>query len=628
MAKSTEELVVEISADVKDLKQGLSQAQKETKKTSSSMIKSLKGVGAAMGLAFGGAEIINFTKDIILLGAKFDKTMSRVAALTKAVGQDFKDLENLALRMGTTTEFTASQAAEAMTFLSQAGFDTNQIMKALPGTLQLASAAQLELARAADIASNVLSGYGLEASQINRVNDILVSTANNANTSVEQFAEAFKTAGPIARSAGVEIEEVASVIGILGNAGIQGSLAGTQLRGVISSLINPTAEAQKTLARLGVETTDVDGKLRSINDVMNDLGRANATTSDLFVIFGERAASAGSILSQTTDDVKDFTNVIKEDVGIAAEVAAKQLDNLSGDLTKLGSVWEGIWLKISKSGQGVFRRATQWVTLFLKLENSILNLVMPANETEEAFKDVNEVFGETNKTAREMSDLFNNQVSLSAENLGMGMDHVSEKTEKAKESFEDFAKRMKDIENQMKIASFEEDLAPTFGPVEADADVTAKFGMPSKDELEEISAGVISLTEASANYNKEIQEGISLASSQAESTKKNQKVQQDFQKVLATGAAQIGSDLAQMAADGEFSIKRLVNQLIDLALAALFAKEVIKGGIFGIAAATAGAAVLKGIVSRTIGQREEMDVRGDRLVAVQANSNQLNDRVF
>ena len=349
--------------------------EKKSTNAFSKMEGALKSFGAVMLATFSVATVINFSRSIVDLGKQFTSTMSRVQALTKATGVQFEQLESLAKQLGETTQFSAVQASEAMVFLAQAGFNTNQILKALPGTLQLAAAGQLDLATSADIATNVLSAYSLEADKLNQINDLLVSTTSKANTNIVQFAEAFKVAGPIAQSAGLDINEVAAIIGTLGNAGIQGSLAGTALRGSISSLIKPTAEAQKVLDRLGITTKNASGELLPLSSIFEQLSQSSVTAADFFTIFGERAASAASVLTQAGGGINTFADTLKNDVGIAANIAAQQMDNLRGDSLKLTSAIEGQMLKAFEAVEPILRAVTKALTVLIKNSKEITIII-------------------------------------------------------------------------------------------------------------------------------------------------------------------------------------------------------------------------------------------------------------
>ena len=167
---------------------------------------------------------------ILKVAGDFEYSMNRVGALTKATGEQFTQLEDLARELGATTQYSASEAADAMSFLAMAGFKTNDILDSLPGVLQLAAAGQVELAEAADISSNILSGFGMEAEEIARVNDVLAYTLSNQNVNLEQLAYTMKYVAPVAKSRGFSLEEMSAAAGILGGAGIQGEMAGTALR--------------------------------------------------------------------------------------------------------------------------------------------------------------------------------------------------------------------------------------------------------------------------------------------------------------------------------------------------------------------------------------------------------------
>lgn len=355
----------EVDKTVKQSEKSTTSFTQTANKQFSGLNSTIKTIGATIAAAFAVQQVIGFVGSIVNLGKEFTSVMSRVQALTQATEEEFAVLEARAKELGATTQFSASQAAEAMVFLAQAGFNTKQIFDALPGTLQLAAAGQLDLATAADIASNVLSGYGLQAEELNRVNDLIVATTSKANTNVVQFAEAFKVAGPIAKSAGVSIEEVSSIIGTLANSGIQASLGGTALRGTISSLISPSAAAAKELKALGITTKDASGNLLPLNEIFQQLKDANVDTAQLFTIFGERAASAASVLTAAGTSVGDFADVLGNSVGIAAKIASEQMDNLTGDGLALSSAFEGRVLQVFEAFEPILRAVTRALTFVI-----------------------------------------------------------------------------------------------------------------------------------------------------------------------------------------------------------------------------------------------------------------------
>src|SRR5690606_17188308 len=261
----------------------------------------------------------------------FEASMNRVKAVTGATGKDFDALVEQAKQLGKTTQFSASEAADAMGFLAMAGFKVDEIMTALPGVLNLAAAGQLDLAEAADIASNILSGYGLEVAEINRLNDVLAKTFTSANVDMRMLGESFKYVGPVAASAGLQFEEVAAAVGLLGNAGIQGSEAGTALRGSIARLLKPTAEVSDTLKRLGVNVVDSRGELPPLVDINRQLEQAGATTADMMTIFGLEAGPAmQALVSQGSNALGNLTRELENSGGTAEQIASTQMEGLNG----------------------------------------------------------------------------------------------------------------------------------------------------------------------------------------------------------------------------------------------------------------------------------------------------------
>lgn len=341
--------------------------------------KVLSGVGKKVGDV--GREIkqtgqtltMGLTLPIAALGTLSAKTfidfegqMNRVKGVTGATADELSNMSQLAKEMGRTTVFTATQAADAMGFLAMAGFDVEQTMGALPGTLQLAAAAQMDLADAADITSNILTGYGFEVEELGRVNDVLVKTFTNANTNLVQLGEAMKYAGPVASAAGVKFEEAAAAVGMMGNAGIQASMAGTALRGGIARILSPTKQVSNALAELGLsaeELQDGNGGLRPLADVVQLLGERGATAGQLMQIFGLRAGPAlTALIDQGADTLREFTTDLENAGGTASRIEKDSMAGLYGSFIKLKSALEGVALTIGE------RMAPTLLTLAEKIQ--------------------------------------------------------------------------------------------------------------------------------------------------------------------------------------------------------------------------------------------------------------------
>lgn len=297
-------------------------------------------------------------KDVIQTGRDFESTMSRVRAVSQANVSDFQKLTNAAREMGATTKFSATQAAEGLEFLSMAGFTASQSTQALPGVLQLAAASGVELGRAADIASNALTAMGLKISELGRVNDVLLSTTTGANVNINQMAESLKYAAPLAATTGTSIEQLSALIGALGNAGIQGSQAGTSLAGAMSRLLNPTTEVSKVLAELNVTT----GK--GLIDTLRQLEKAGATSAQIMKIFGEEAGR--SILAIQTSGgigaVDKLIDRLNQASGMAERTAKMMSENLDGAIKNLSSSLESVRIDIFNESSDEMRQIVDMVT--------------------------------------------------------------------------------------------------------------------------------------------------------------------------------------------------------------------------------------------------------------------------
>ncbi|MEI5520655.1 phage tail tape measure protein [Streptomyces brasiliscabiei] len=310
-------------------------------------------VGAALkgGLAVGGVAAAGLGATMLSTAGDFEKAMNQVRAVTNASGKDFKGLRDQAKHLGATTKFTATQAAEGMNFLAMAGFQTKDIMSAMPGVLALASAGNMDLGRSADIASNILTGYGFQAKDTGKIVDVLAKTFTSTNTDLTQLGEAFKYAGPVAHSAGIQFEEASAAIGLMGNSGIQASMAGTALRGAITRLLAPTKKVQGVLDDLGITVTDSSGKMLPLNNVIEQLEKSGANTSQMMTIFGQRAGPAMlALVDQGAGALVDLTGKLEGAGGTADRISKIQMEGLKGQMTALKSAWEGLLIELADLG--------------------------------------------------------------------------------------------------------------------------------------------------------------------------------------------------------------------------------------------------------------------------------------
>src|SRR5678809_1439047 len=280
----------------------------------------------------------------------FQDSMLRLQATSNATTQAMGQLEKQSRSLGATSRFSAQQAADAQNFLAMAGFKVNEILSATPSVMKFASAASLDLARSADIASNVLGGMQLPVSELEKVMNTMINTAQSANTNVSQLGEAFAYAAPLAVTAGISIDTLSASVGVLGDAGIQGGRAGTALVGVIRQLSDITPKAEESLAKYGISIADMDIKTHGLTAVLKRLGEANLETGDAIRIFGSEAAAAGLILSNNVERVDELTGANEKAAGKLNEVANILDSGLSAAFASVNSAIEEMMLRTGDGG--------------------------------------------------------------------------------------------------------------------------------------------------------------------------------------------------------------------------------------------------------------------------------------
>jgi len=331
-------------------------------------------IGAA---AAGGYAAGRFLQPAI----GFGKEMSRVQALTRIDknSPQFKALREQALKLGSETQFTASDAASGQSFLAMAGFTPQAIQAALPGVLNMALAGGVELGETADIGSNILTQFNLTADQMDRVGDTLTAAFTRTNTDLRALGETMKYTGPVAAKLGISLEEAAAMAGMLANNGLRGSDAGTAMRASLSHLASPPKAAADALKELGVSVADARGKMRPMEDVLLDLYKATQKYGqvDQVSFFKDIAGEEAFVGLQTlvaaagSGELQKLTRELQGARGEADRVAKVMADNLDGDLKNLDSAWEGLRIRISDLVDGPLRSVTQWLTRVLEKITSL-----------------------------------------------------------------------------------------------------------------------------------------------------------------------------------------------------------------------------------------------------------------
>ena len=304
---------------------------------------------AAVGLAVAAPLAL-----AVKTGMAFEQQMANVGAVAGASEAQLAEMAATARRLGSTTQFSATQAAEAMEFLAMAGFGVEKSQKALPDVLNLSAAGAIDLGRAADISSNILSGFNLQAADLARTNDILVNTFTTSNTNLSMLGDTMKYVAPIAATLGIEVAEVAAMAGKLGDAGIQGEMAGTAMRQMFLRLASPVRMAKNALAEIGVTTKDASGNLKDMPSLLAEIGQkvsklpTAAKASVLKRIFGTEASAAAAILTQKAANGELLTYIdAVQKAGTASEVAGKKMNTQRGAMLLAKSAGEELALTVS-----------------------------------------------------------------------------------------------------------------------------------------------------------------------------------------------------------------------------------------------------------------------------------------
>jgi TP901 family phage tail tape measure protein/lambda family phage tail tape measure protein len=311
--------------------------------------KSQKSVGFLQRALLGFASIQSL-RVVTRTLADFEQQLSTVRGITNATEEQFAALRDVAEELGATTRFSASQAAEGLVFLARAGFTVDEQLKSIGGTLTLAQAGALDLGSAADIASNVLRGFRLEADETGRAVDVLAKAANSSNTTVLQLGDALKFVAPIAAGVGVSMEEATAAVGALSDAGLQASLAGTGLRRVLSELESPSKKTTEILSSLGVTTDRVRISQVGLQAALETLADAGLDTGQALEVFGDRGGPAFEVLSQAIPRLRVFTEQLNNAEGTAERLAAVMDDNLNGAILAARSALEALILALGQAG--------------------------------------------------------------------------------------------------------------------------------------------------------------------------------------------------------------------------------------------------------------------------------------
>ena len=374
--------IIETENNLRDLERQAGQSAVALQKIAATGEK-LKTVGSAIEGV--GQKLMPVTAAVGGLGAAavkvasdFDSAMSQVAAVSGATGKDLEALRDKAREMGSKTKFSASEAAEAMNYMAMAGWKTNDMLSGIEGIMNLAAASGEDLATTSDIVTDALTALGLSAEDSGHFADILAAASSNANTNVSMMGETFKYCAPVAGALGFSAEDTAEAIGLMANAGIKSSQAGTAMRSMMTNLTGEVKFTGAAFGELTVQTTNTDGSMRSLGDILADCRAAFAQMSE-----SEKAANAEALVGKNAmsgflavmnaapGDIEKLNSAINNCDGTAEKMAATMQDNLAGQLTILKSQLEELAISIGEILMPYIRQIVGWIQGLVDWLNSL-----------------------------------------------------------------------------------------------------------------------------------------------------------------------------------------------------------------------------------------------------------------
>src|SRR5699024_2833050 len=327
----------------------------------------MQDVGKSMSMKIT-APIVALGGLAVKTGLDYEASMSRVAATSGATGKDLDNLKDKAREMGRTTQFSASESAEAMNFMAMAGWDAEEMMGGISGVMDLAAASGEDLASVSDIVTDGLAAFGFQAEDSGRVADVLASESSNANTNIGIMGESFKNVAPVAGAMGYSIEDTSVALGLMANAGIKGSKSGTALRNMMTNLAKPTDQMKGAMDELGLSLKDSDGEMKSFDDIMQDLRGSFADLDEgqkaqyASTLFGKEAMSGAlAVINASEEDYNDLAGAIDNSEGAASDMADIVNDNLKGSLKETMSAIQDLGISIYEILQPALMKVSEKV---------------------------------------------------------------------------------------------------------------------------------------------------------------------------------------------------------------------------------------------------------------------------
>lgn len=365
MAVSERELMIKISGKVDN---SLNTIGNKMEKEFQRMQKAAKALGAVGAMALTGA-----TTAAVNVGKDYEAQMSAVEAISGASADEMARLEKMAQEMGATTKFTATESGQAMEYMAMAGWKSEQMLGGIEGIMELAAASGEDLATVSDIVTDALTAFNLTAEDSGHFADVLAKASSSSNTNVAMMGESFKYVAPLAGTMGYSIEDVSLALGLMANASIKGSSAGTSLRTAISNMSAPTAKMEAAMKKYNISMKDSQGKAKDLKSVLDNVRESLGNISDKTEragaatdIFGKEATSGMLAIVNASDaDYKKLTQEINNAAGAAERMSNIRLDNLEGDITLFQSAMQGkgieLYNEIKEPLRDLVQDATDWL---------------------------------------------------------------------------------------------------------------------------------------------------------------------------------------------------------------------------------------------------------------------------
>src|SRR5690625_1437109 len=373
------DILVKVGADITNFSRAMASANRDLQQFSNAnqqTFDAFKQTGAIVtgaGIALAGG--LGFA---VKTAADFESAMSHVQAISGASADDMVLLSEKAREMGASTKFSASESAEALSYMALAGWETEQMLAGIEPTLDLAAAAGMDLARTSDIVTDAMSMFAMEAEEAGRMADTLAAASSRTNTDVNQLGEALQYVGANAYAAGMDIEQTSAFLGVLADNGLKGSRAGTTLNAMLRDMRKNAEDGKLAIGDQTVALYDSEGQMRDMTKIMDEMIGATAHLTDeqrdqaLASIFGQEALKGFNILAnEGVGVVGDLEDELRSSEGAAKDMAAIMQDNLNGALTELSSAFEEIMIYLGSALIPVIKKVVGWLQLLADWFNSL-----------------------------------------------------------------------------------------------------------------------------------------------------------------------------------------------------------------------------------------------------------------